>query len=261
MAIKKNDIFKLAVPAGFFALLFFSGSVSFAHAADACALTKDDLISIQAVQSDSTLSYHDEVTQEAALRKSLLSKTILCAMADAEALKTQLGAATTTDSDSQAIQSQIEGQFDDTLSYYQLQLLKTNSAGIAGTQALASDLLGWRKGTYLPLVGQANNFMLWSHNQSLFATAAGRFGQIQKIVSFLAPAGDSSLASAFASAQTSFNVAQDQNGAAEAAMLKSAPADESLPLIQQSLKSLAATYQQFFVVSGIIQGINSGSKK
>jgi len=243
---------------GFFALCgaFFLGT-GVAHA-DNCNLTPADFAEITAIQNNPTLTALDEVKQELAVRKDLVSQTIMCAQADVATLQSSLNAATTTTSDAANLQTALSGKLDDANNFYNLELTKLNGAGISGTESIAKDVLAWREGSYEPLAGEVNNFILWSENQSLFATAENRMQQTEQTVSFLEGAsGNTDLQNAFSAAQTSFNAAEAENTQAQNALTQFLPADQSLALIQQSLNSLSETYQQFFALSTIVNNLLS----
>lgn len=220
---------------------------------DDCAPSATDLKNITAIENDPTLSYSDEIKSELAARKQLLGTTITCALTEEQQLQTSLSAISTT-GDVANLQSQLTGRLNDAANFYNIELGKLGSAGIAGSEAVAREVLAYRTGSYEPLAGEVNNFILWSDNQDLFATAQTRMAQTSRAVSFLLDAApDSDLQNAFAAAKVSFTDATNQNQAAENALVQSLPSDESLSLIQKSLSSLSDTYQQFFTVSNLIK--------
>lgn len=228
-------------------------------ASDSCAIKESDLAVIQAIQSNPALTYTQEIKQELAARQALLTTTLNCAQGEAKTLQTQLNAVTVSDPEAQSIQQQLSSDLDDAINYYAIEINSAGSAGIDGTEEIARASLAWRQSNYVPLAGNVDNFILWSQNQSLFATAATRMTQISQLVSFLGATTNTGLDSAFMSAQASYLSAQKDNTAAEHALAQSLPSSDSLSLIQESLQSLAATYQDFFTVSGIVQGITPGS--
>lgn len=251
--------FKATIIVGFLALCgtAFLHTASVAHAANTtaaiCNPTAADIAQIAAIQNDPTLSALDEVREELAARKSLVGQTIMCAQADATSLQALLDSATTTDSASANLKLELSSRLNDAANFYNLELTKLNGTGIAGSEAIAQEVLAWRAGSYEPLRGEVSNFILWSGNQGLFATAQNRMQQTAQAVSFLEGAsGNTDLAASFAAAQNSFNAAEQQNNAAENALTQSLPAAQSLALIKQSLDSLSLTYQNFFTVTGVI---------
>jgi hypothetical protein len=225
-----------------------------AHAAD-CGITTSDIDQIAAIQNDPTLSYSDEIKQELAVRKQLVGEAISCAQQEVATFRTNL-ASTSVESDAQPLQAQLLGRLDEASGFYGLELTKLNSVGIAGSEAIAQEVLAWRAGTFLPLSENVNNFILWAQNQNLFDTAQARMTQTQRAVSFLEGASpNAALQAAFDGAQSSFNDAKSQNAAAKAALAQGLSPDQSLALIKQSLDSLSGAYQGFFNVSTIISGI------
>jgi hypothetical protein len=250
-------IFKAIIIVGFLALCgaaaFHTAGIAHADTTDNCNLTTSDIAQIAAIQNDPNLSALDEVKQELAVRKSLVGQTITCAQADVTSLQTSLDNATTTDTASANLKDQLSNKLDDAENFYSLQLTKLNGTGIAGSEAIAQEVLAWRAGSYEPLRGEVNDFILWSGNQGLFATANNRMQQTAQAVSFLeGTSGNTDLAAAFATAQTSFNAAQQENNAAENALTQFLPPEQSLVLIKQSLDSLSLTYKNFFAVTSVI---------
>jgi hypothetical protein len=236
--------------------VFVSVSVgtSAAHAAE-CGVTAGDIAQITAVQNDPTLTNAQEINAELALRKQLVGKTITCAQQEVQTFRTSL-ASTTVGSDAQPLQSQLLSDLDSASNFYDLELAKLNGVGIAGSEAVAQEVLAQRAGTFLPLSENVNNFILWAQNQNLFDTAQTRMTQTQRAVSFLESATpNAGLQTALDNAQSSFNDAESQNAAAKAALAQGLSPSQSLSLIKQSLDSLSATYQSFFNVSTMISTI------
>jgi hypothetical protein len=221
---------------------------------DNCGLTNADVAKIAVIQNNATLSWSQEVTQELTVRKQLITKTVVCAQADVKALQKALAAAPANSDAAASIQSQLQSKLNDAANFYTIELGKLNGAGIAGSESIAREIFAWRAGTYAPLSGQVNNFIVWSGNQNLFSTAQTRMNQTQQAVSFFENASaNSNLQNAFNAAYSSFQNAKDDNIAAQTALAQSLPPDQSLALIKQSLDALSDTYQKFFAVSDIIK--------
>lgn len=220
---------------------------------DPCAPSAADLAKLTAVRNDPTLSYSDELKAELAVRKELLSETITCAQTEASNLQASLSALTVT-GDAANLSTELSGKLNDAVNFYSIELNKLNTVGIAGSQAIAREVLAYRTGSYDPLAGDANNFIIWEGNQNLFATAQTRMDQTSRAVSFLESATpNNDLQDAMTSARSKFQNAQSENQAALQALIQFQPPDQSLAIIQESLSSLSDTYQQFFNVSTIIQ--------
>ncbi len=242
----------LAVAGVVFVSGFFRAPV--AHAAE-CGITTTDIAKISAIQNDPTLSYADEIKQELALRKQLVGKTISCAQQEVQTFRANL-ASTTVPGDAQPLQSQLLGRLGEAAGFYDSESAKLNVVGIAGSEAIAREMLAWRQGTFLPLSENVNNFILWAQNQDLFDTAQARMTQTERAVSFLESASpNADLQAAFDGAQASFNDAENENAAAKAALMQNLSPDQSLALIKQSLGSLSDAYQGFFTVSTLISKI------
>lgn len=207
-----------------FVLGFFGAPVAHAlgaahvAAADECGITQADVAQITAIQNDPTLTYADEIKQELVLRKLLVGETIDCAQQEVQVLQVSL-ASTSVPSSAQQLRSQLAGDLNEATGFYNNELAKLNVVGIAGTKQIAQEVLTWRAGTFLPLSENVNNFILWAQSQDLFSTAQTRMTQTQRAVSFIEGATpDPALQTALDSAQSSFNDAQTENAAAEAAL-------------------------------------------
>jgi hypothetical protein len=225
-----------------------------AHAAE-CGITAGDVAQITAIENDPSLTSSDEAKQELLARKNLVGETIVCAQQEVQVFQKNLAAATVP-SDVQSLQSQLLGDLNEAAGFYDSQMAQLNVVGIAGTKAIAQQVLSWRQSTFIPLSENVNNFILWAQNQDLFATAQTRMNQTQSAVAFLEAASpDPALQTAFNNAQASFNNAESQNAAAQAALVQNLSPDQSLALIKQSLASLSATYQNLFTVSNLINNI------
>jgi hypothetical protein len=226
-----------------------------ADAIDVCALTQSDFTALQAIQNNPALTPDQELTQELALRKQLLTQTIACAIQNAQALQTTLNAVTPATPDGAAIQAQLSGKIDDTVNFYNIESAKLNGAGISSSEAIAKEMIAWREANYVPLEGDVNNFALWSANQTLFQTAQTRLTQTQRIVAFIenAAGGNDDLSAGLKAAQSSFSDAQNDNAAAAADLTQLQPPDQSLADIQQSLQALADTYQKFSDLNKLVQ--------
>jgi hypothetical protein len=246
--------FKAIIIAGFFAALAGVGfGVSAVHAATGdCTINVADIQAIKDIQNDRTLSYNDEIQKELAARKQLVSKTINCAKADAQALRDILNKSAVPDNMTQT-QSQLSDRLGDAMNFYDLELGKLNDAGIAGSESVAKDVLTWRQGTYAPLAGTVSNLILWSQNQVLFRTAQSRMNQTQRAVSFIeSAAGNDDLQKAFAGATAAFQSAEQANTTAQNLITQLASPDQSGAAIKQSLQALSDTYQKLFDVSTLI---------
>jgi hypothetical protein len=229
--------------------------VGVARADDTCALTAADFDKIAAVQSDPSLTANQEMAQELAVRKQLLTQTITCAQAEVLLLQNTLTSATSTDG-TKNIQSRLLSDLNDAANFYNIESVKLNGAGIWGTKTIAREIIAWRAGTYVPLEGEINNYLLWTQNQPLFATAQSRMDDTQQAVSFLeSSSANSDLQNAFNAAYASFQTAKTENAGAKNALAQSLSPDQSLALIKQSLDSLSDTYQGFFAVSKAIKAI------
>jgi hypothetical protein len=248
--------FKVVIVAALFtalsslALVFHVGV---AHADDVCAFTPADFDKIAAVQNDPTLTADQEVTQELAVRKQLITETIACAQTEVATLQNTLTNATTTGG-TEDIQSQLLSDLSGASNFYNIEAVKLDGVGLAGSKAIVREIIAWRAGTYVPLEGKVNNYLLWTQNQPLFDTAQSRMEQTQRAVSFMESASaDPGLQDAFNAAYASFQAAKDQNAAAKNALEQSLAPAQSLALIKQSLDSLSDTYQKFFAVSDAIK--------
>jgi hypothetical protein len=190
-------------------------------------------------------------------RKALLTKTLTCAKSDAQTLEDQLNALQLDDG-ATTLRSQFVNKLGDAENYYDLELVKVDSAGIAGTKAIARETFAWRVSNYDMLAGQAANFMLWSENQALFSVATTRLGQTRNVVNFITQtAPNSDIQNAFANAETLIKTANDENQAAKSTLLQFLPPNQSLAAIKLSLQSLSDAYKKFSDVSTIAQTLLS----
>jgi len=235
---------------------FAAGFSNIARAAEAgtdCTIAASDVAAIAAIETDPSLSASEELTQELAARKALLSKVIACA----ENNVTEQGAALnniTVPSAASNVQSILAGKLNDATNYYNAELAKVSTAGIAGTKEIAQEVLSWNTANYDPLAEEIANLDLWSHNQALFTTAQNRMNQTNNIVSFLESAGqNTALEGDLSTTQADFQSALAEHNVAENALAESLPPDQALALIQQSLADLATAYQDFSTINNLIQ--------
>ncbi len=227
-------------------------AASTARAAGDCPIMAADVGAVTAAAAQG-------LTAELAARKALLVRTISCAQADARTLQTNLNALTVS-GDAKTIQVHLSGQLDDAMTFYNIELGKVDGTGIAGTQAVAREVLAWRDANYTPLAASVANLTLWAQNQNLFMIADGRLSKVKGVGSFIEQAApNTDLESDLAAAETLMQSADDENHAALNAMLQSLPPDQTLSLIQQSLQSLSSAYQKFFDLSTVIQTLLSAT--
>jgi hypothetical protein len=252
---------KVFILSAFFVLLFVAGAFGVAGfqtktaLADDCGVTSADIAQITAIQNNPNLTSSQELTEELALRKQLVGLTITCAEQEVQTLQINLQNAPTS-TQTQVLESQLAGDLNDASNFYTIELTKLNGVGIAGSEAIAGEVFSWRQSTFAELSENINNYILWSQNQSLFDTAETRMNQTQRAVSFLEGASPNpDLQTAFDAAASSFSTAQSENAEAKAALAEGLSPDQSLLLIQQSLASLATTYQNFSTVGEIINTI------
>lgn len=219
-----------------------------------CGITQDDLSAVKAIQNNALLDYSDELEQELIARRNLLSKTIQCAEADAKQAKINL-AGTVIDPSLENLKNQWLSRFDDTISYYDLQLQKVGEVGISGTESIAKEVLVWRENNYAPLAENVLNFVMWSRGQILFSTAQSRLAQIGNLAGSPLFSENTDVQNYYEEATVSLRSAEDQNAATKNAFAQSLSPNQSLVFIEQSLNSLSSTYQYFFDISGLVQSL------
>ena len=222
---------------------------------DNCTVTQADLDTIQAIRSNPNITYNEELSEELNARKTLLNTLISCAEGEVTTLTANLAAAVPGGSQATQVESQLAGRLNDATTYYELERSKLTGAGIYGTEQVAKEVLTWRTTSFTTMAEQVDAFLLWSKNQALFSAATSRMTQVGQVVSYLSSTDNNDLATAFASAQASFQAARNQNAAALDAIGQLQPSDQISTLIQESLTSLSNTYQSLFTVSNIIQGL------
>ena len=185
-----------------------------APAADPCTLSASDFTKLTAIQNNPNLSAAEELSQELAYRKQLLSQTITCATEDAQTLQDKLTAVATTPGAS-STESLLAGKINDALNFYVIESGKLSGAGIRATEAIAKEMAAWRVANYIPLEGQVSNFMVWSENQNLFGIAQNRFAKTEYIVGFIeAAAPNSDLTTGLNEVRSSLADATTENTAA-----------------------------------------------
>lgn len=215
-------------------------------AASDCTIMPADIVAITTAESQG-------LQAELAARKALLTRVITCAENDAQSVQTNVNAVSVSGS-AATVQSQLSGKLDDAMNYYNIELTKVSQSGIAGTQAVAKEVLSWRTGNYDPLAAQSSNFILWAQNQSLFATANARLDQTEGIVSFVnSAAPNPELADDLTTAESLIQTANQENAGALTALGQFVSPDQSLALIQQSLQSLSEAYQAFSDIATTVQ--------
>jgi hypothetical protein len=220
----------------------------------ACGVTESDLMAIKTIQGNTSLSYTDELQQELAARRNLLSKTIQCAKTGAEQDKTAIDNSKVS-SNLESLKNQWSDKLNSAISYYDLQLQKINDTGISGTEAIAREVFTWRQNNYAPLAENVSNFIMWSDNQGLFTTAQNRLAQINNLTDSALFSQNADVQNDYEEAAVSLKTAEDQNAAAQNAFAQSLAPDQTLSLIKKSLDSLSSTYQHFFDVSNLIQSL------
>src|SRR6185437_5819309 len=122
----------------------------FAHAQTAsplpsagnCAITQDD---VQAINAASLVSLNAEL----AARKGLLTRVITCAEVNVAALEKDLSAVQ-AGANTANLKTQLGDKLDEANGYYDLELQKLQGVGIAGTKAIANEVLAWLTGNYEP---------------------------------------------------------------------------------------------------------------
>lgn len=220
-----------------------------------CGVATADFKALVAIQNNPNLSVADELNQELALRKQILTKILTCAGKEATSLQAGLDAITVT-GDAASTQAAFDGKIKDALNFYSNESTKLANAGIRTTETIAQETLAWRAANFTPLQDQIRNFILWVNNQSLFQTADDRLAKTQRVVDLIesaAPNGE--LQASLADARASLADAEDQNTAALNSLNQFQPADQSFALIAESLQSLADTYQKFTNLNALIQKV------
>ena len=250
----KGSVFAAGAAA---ASILFLANTGLAHAdsSPACGIDNSGFQKIEAIQNDPNLSYLDEVKAELAVRKDLLGQTIDCGKKEVDMLTVGLSKAP-VDGTTKNLKDAIAGKLNDAQNFYDIENAKVGGVGISGSQAIAKELLAWREGSLDPLSGEVNNFVLWTKNQDLFATAQSRMDDTDHAVKFIENATpNDELTNELNAAHASFAGAQEKNAEAYAALSQFESADQSLALIKQSLDSLSDAYQHFSNIGDIIKKI------
>lgn len=237
------------------AYLVLSAAVANAQTAKAngCPLTAADFEAIAAIQNNPKLSAQEELTQELALRKQLIARTLSCATKDAMALKNTL-AGITPAGNSADVASLLAGKIDAAINFYNLESAKLNDAGIRGTQIIAEETRGWRAANYSAIEGQIKNFALFSKNQSLFETADSRLTKTGRVVSLIENTSQQNdISTQFNAAREALLTAESENTAVHNALRALLSPDQINIMIRQSLQSLADAYQKFSDLNGLIE--------
>ncbi|MDP2598366.1 MAG: hypothetical protein Q8P49_00880 [Candidatus Liptonbacteria bacterium] len=231
-----------------FLMLTFAAPVHARAAAGAavCDLPQSEFDALLAVQNDPKLSYLDELRAELRLRKSLLSKTVDCAIQRASALKAELKATPVADEEMRNAQTRMMNRIDDVLTYYSLEREKIPDLGLEGSKRFASNLEAWRAGNYAPITRTTSNIMLWSGNQNLIAIAKSRMNQMGYTIGLLNLIGNNGLQELWNGAQESFKTTLSLNREAHDALINSGGGSQTLDLIKSSLGALSDTYQKLF---------------
>ena len=108
----------------------------------ACSITSADLAAIKTIQNEPSLSYADELQQELAARKNLLSKTIHCAEAERWSRRKMDLNNADVDPSLQNLKNQWSDRIDRALSHIMISTRgKLNNAGISGTESIAKEVL------------------------------------------------------------------------------------------------------------------------
>lgn len=218
-----------------------------------CDIAQSDIDAITAVRNDPTLDPLAAVKAELAIRKELVGRTIGCAEQEALGLQGVLAAAPAV-SGADVLRSQLGDKLNESLNFYAIERGKLLTAGIAGSQAVAKELLAWRNNSWSVVAGQVSNFVLWSNNQSLFDTARNRMDQTGRTAAFLdGISANIGLETAVNTARAAMNAANGTNDAAKSALLQFLPPDQSLVLIKQSLEGLSLTYKDFSAVNDLMK--------
>jgi hypothetical protein len=220
----------------------------------ACGVTEGDLTAIEVIQNNASLNYYDELQQELAARRNLLSKTIQCAEDSARQAQTDLKK-TVVDQNLESIKNQWIDRLSSAILYYDLQLQKINEVGISGTKSIAKEVLAWRENNYAPLADNVLSFIMWSNNQALFRAAESRLSQINNLASSPLFSESLDVQNDYEEAAVSLKTAEDQNASAKNAFSQSLSPDQSFLFIKESLDSLSSTYQRFFDISNLIQSL------
>ncbi|MDE2019202.1 MAG: hypothetical protein KGJ13_02525 [Patescibacteria group bacterium] len=240
------------------AFLFCFGIASVSHAdaaaspAVSCNLQSAAFNRIQAIQNDPTLGYAEELKAELAARRQLLTITINCALEDAQTLQSNLNNLQ-VDPGFLNLQTQLSENLDTSINFYNIQLSKVPTAGIAATQTIAKDVLAWRESNYAPLAATVSNFVLWIKNQPLFTAADNRLGEIKNLAQSVPFSDNTDLQTELQGAKSSLRAAEDANTLAKNSLAHPTYPDPSLGYIQQSLSSLSDTYQHFFNIASLVQ--------
>lgn len=224
-----------------------------------CVLDANDFKELDFIKTDLGAGYSERIKRELEIRRSLLSKTVNCAVEEISGLELDFNGIQEKNRDVAILKSQFRGWFPDTLNYYAIQKSKISSLGLQGSKDFAQNLKDWRDGNYKPTAKIVSNFKLWAQNQELLDTAKNRLRQADFAIELVKDSSEYwGIRSALRDAEADLYRSLSSNQRVKELLRAYAPAEESLDAIKSSLKLLAGTYEKLFKV---IESINAAIVK
>ena len=195
----------------------------------------------------------EELLAELKLRKSILKDTIDCALIEVDELYSQLNIQGIKERKAADMQARFLSVLDEATQYYERQRSRIADLGLRGTKDLAKEIADWRSNMFSPQRDRIVNFVLWTHNQPLFAAATARRDSLGSTMRLFKILNDKDVQTLFNEATNGLAQAQNLNTQAESNLFNfSSGPQETLALIQNSLRALADTYQKFLELSDTI---------
>lgn len=229
------------------AALVFIMDTPRAHAKE-CLLTQTDLEPLFLRRNVEATPYD---IGQARIRRALLSRTMLCARAEAETLRTRVAGAAVPELLSAKVQ--LLRRLDEALAYYESQEALVANLGAEGVRIFSRDLLSWRNGNWTPLAKTAANFFLWMDNQRLVRAAQNRLDQMSRTAAFLKLIENKNAQSDWDAARRSFAEAEKIHEEARRGLEQFDAPGNTLDLIKKALGSLKETYSHLADLSKDIQ--------
>jgi len=194
----------------------------------------------------------DAIRTELALRKELLSNTIMCLTKEVDEARTLIEKSDIKNTSAETVRKNLIAALDDATRYYQSENEHIPDSGIQGAKDIARNIREWRTNTFLPQQERIRLFVTWANNENLLATAEHRLNELQRGVQLLKVVDQTEIQSLFDDATTSFHSAQSFHEKAKNTLANN---DDPSSFIKLSLESLAHTYQTFIKLGDSINTI------
>lgn len=233
-----------------FSAAFLSLTTS-AHGAGSACIDKSKFLDLKKVSEGDLTAVKTQLKN----RQDLLRAVLLCAVADAKEMRSQVASLKTANPAEEEIKTAYMDRIDKAIASYKDYISQIDETGVRASQDVAKSVKEWRASEFSSLAENTVNAVVWLKNQEVFRAADVRFANIERTVRALKLLDSEDIAYSFEKAGASMAFARDKNEKARTLLRDFMKPQMVSGSLKESLDNLADAYKSFAEISDAVKAI------